>query len=274
MSESTSKHHGGGKGSEETKIPEPSHAERAQTLMHLVGVGSLSTLSRKHSGWPFGSVMPYALDEGGSPIFLISTMAMHTQNILGDGRASLLVTQPDAEGDILGASRVTLMGEVSQVAEGDLEGIRQRYLDQHANAKYWVDFGDFAFYRMEVTDIYFVGGFGVMGWVVAADYYEAEADPLADVAPEVIEHMNEDHADALVLLAHAFAEVEADEAKMTAVDRLGFHLRLRKGDDMQGLRIDFGREVRNASQVREVLVEMVGQAREEKPKTQNPKSQK
>src|SRR5207245_3655445 len=75
---------------------EPTYAERARTLIHLGRVGSLSTLSRKHPGWPFGSVMPYALDVTGRPIFLISSMAMHTQNLLNDPKASLLVTQSEA----------------------------------------------------------------------------------------------------------------------------------------------------------------------------------
>ena len=87
------------------QLPEPTHAERVRTLMSLAPIATLSTLSRKHPGFPFGSLMPFALDSAGRPIFLISTMAMHTQNLLQDGRASLLVTQPEAEGDPLGAAR-------------------------------------------------------------------------------------------------------------------------------------------------------------------------
>src|SRR5471030_445335 len=83
----------------DTPLPETSFAERARTLVHLGRIGSLSTLSRKQPGFPFGSVLPYSLDEHGRPIFLISTMAMHTQNLKAEPRASLLVTQPNAEGD-------------------------------------------------------------------------------------------------------------------------------------------------------------------------------
>ncbi len=49
---------------------------------------------------------------------------------------------------------------------------------------------------------------------------------------------------------------------MTAVDRLGFHLRLKTGDRMHGVRIAFTREVRSAEETRTVLVEMVKQARQ------------
>jgi putative heme iron utilization protein len=101
--------HAGIGASDQSAVPEPSFSERARTLVYLGRIGSLSTLSRKQPGFPFGSVMPNALDASGRPIFLISSMAMHTQNLQADARASLLVTQPDASGDPLGASRVTVM---------------------------------------------------------------------------------------------------------------------------------------------------------------------
>jgi hypothetical protein len=224
-------------------------------------VGSLSTLSRKQPGFPFGSVMPYAVDESGRPVFLISTMAMHTQNLKADSRASLLVTQDNAEGDPLGASRVTLVGNVMGVAEKELPAARNLYLARHANSKYWVDFEDFAFYRLDVVDIYYVGGFGVMGWVAASEYGSSQADPLADAMAGIIQHMNADHKDALVLLAGKFAGIQAQEATITAVDRLGFHVRVKTADGMRGARIAFPREVRNAAETRSVLVEMVREAR-------------
>ena len=83
--------------------------------------------------------MPYGLDEQGRPIFLISTMAMHTQNLQADPRASLLVTQPDASADPLGASRVTLLGNVAPVPELEVAAARKLYLERYANSKYWVD---------------------------------------------------------------------------------------------------------------------------------------
>src|ERR1043166_1159531 len=106
----TRKHASGGATSDDPPFPEPSFAERARTLVYLGRIGSLSTLSRKQPGFPFGSLMPYGSDSQGRPIFLISTMAMHTQNLQTDPHASLLVTQPEASGDPLGASRVTLVG--------------------------------------------------------------------------------------------------------------------------------------------------------------------
>src|SRR5580693_4775237 len=100
-SSSTGKHAGPGGANDQPTAAEPSFAERARTLMHLGRTGSLSTLSRKQPGFPFGSVMPYGLDDAGHPIFLISTMAMHTQNLQANPHASLLVTQQDTEGEPL-----------------------------------------------------------------------------------------------------------------------------------------------------------------------------
>jgi heme iron utilization protein len=255
------KHAGPGPASDQPPVPEPTFAERARTLVYLGRVGSLSTLSRKQPGFPFGSVMPYGLDDHGHPIFLISTMAMHTQNLQADVRASLLVIQQDTDGEPLGASRVTLVGNVDLVPNTELAEVRKLYLERHANSKYWVDFEDFSFYRMHVVDVYYVGGFGVMGWVSASDYDRSRPDPLAESMAEIIQHMNADHKDALVLLVRTFAGIESTEATMTAVDRLGFHVRLKTPDGMRGARIAFLTEASSPAETRKVLVEMVQQAR-------------
>ena len=207
--------------------------------------------------------MPYALDEHGRPIYLISSMAMHTQNIATDPRGSLLVTQSDADGDALGASRVTLMGEIALVVDDETSHVRELYLASYPNAAYWVDFEDFNFYRMDIVDVYYVGGFGVMGWVSAEDYLAAARDSLADGAERIISHMNADHEDALLLLARAQAKIEGSSARMTAVDRLGFQVRLKTVDGMRGARIAFSREVGSPEETREVLVEMVKAAKAE-----------
>jgi putative heme iron utilization protein len=120
---------------------------------------------------------------------------------------------------------------------------------------------DFSFYRMEVIDAYYVGGFDVMGWIAAPDYSEAQPDPLAEAAAEITRHMNADHTDALVLLTREFAGIDAQEAAMTSVDRLGFHLRLKTHDGVRGTRIAFVREVTSPAETRKVLVEMVQRAR-------------
>jgi putative heme iron utilization protein len=152
-------------------VPAPTYAEQARTLIHLGRLGTLSTVSLKQPGTPFGSVAPYGLDERGQPLFLISSMAMHTQNLQADSRASLLVAEASTPDDALGAGRVTLLGTARKIEKEngvELAEVRRLYLRAYPNAQYWVDFDDFSFYRLEVKDVYFVGGFGVMGWVTAS----------------------------------------------------------------------------------------------------------
>lgn len=262
-----SRHAGPPRAAEAPAVPEPTYAERARTLAYLGGAGTLATLSRRHPGHPFASVMPYALDGAGAPLFLISSMAMHTQNLQADPRASLLVTQPIANaqgqeaGDPLAAARLTLLGEARPLSSADRENARETYLARHPRASYWVDFDDFSFWRLDVKDVYFVGGFAAMDWVTAADYRAARPDPLADAGPGILEHMNRDHADALIAYARHFAREAADEATMIAVDRLGFRLRLRSGDRLHAVRVAFPREVRSAAESRTILIEMLAQAR-------------
>ena len=107
------------------QLPEPTDAERVRALLSQVPVGTLSTLSRKHPGFPFGSLMPFVLDIAGQPIFLISNMAMHTQNLKEDPRCSLFVGQVSVDGDALGAARATLVGHSVPVPGQDLAAIRQ-----------------------------------------------------------------------------------------------------------------------------------------------------
>ncbi|HEV2272705.1 MAG TPA: DUF2470 domain-containing protein [Acidobacteriaceae bacterium] len=257
-----SKHAGAGSVSDPSLIAAPSFAERARTLIYTARMGSLSTLSRKQAGFPFGSLMPYGVDQQGRPLFLISSMAMHTHNLKADARASLLVTHPLSDGDPLGAARVTVLGSALPVPPPEVAGVRKLYLELHPNSRHWVDFDDFSFFRMDVVDLYYVGGFGVMGWVSASEYSQASPDPLAEAASAIMGHMNADHEDALLLLSRICSGMAVQEAKMTAVDRLGFDVRVKMEDGVRGIRIPFSRPVNSAAETRQMLVSMVQEARQ------------
>ena len=257
--------HGQGGGPAGPGAPEPTFAEQARTLVHLGRAGTLGTLSRRHPGHPFVSVMPYAPDERGRPLLLISTLAMHTQNLAADPRASLLVAQPGD--DPLALARLTLMG--TREPPRAWRAARRRVThtsSRHPNAIHWVDFDDFAFWRLDLTDVYFVGGFGAMDWLTVPGYEAARPDPLAEAAPGIIEHMNRDHADALVLYARVLGNLALEAAgivaaEMVAVDRLGFKLRVRAAGGLHGCRIGFPREVTSAEQCRAALIEMLADLR-------------
>lgn len=243
-----------------SSVAEPSHAERVRTLLDRESIGTLATNSHHHPGFPFASVMPYALPSDGAPLFLISGMAIHTQNLLADPRASLLVMQTGGDADPLGLQRATLLGNVRRV-EAPGESIRAAYLQRHPNAKHWISFSDFSFFLLEIVEIYYVGGFGVMGWVQAPEYASAGVDPLALVSAGIIEHMNRDHADALRNITRRFGGLDALEAQMVSCDRLGFVVRVKTAEGMKGTRIAFPEEVRSAEDARRVLVAMSKESR-------------
>jgi len=248
----------GSSGSSQPTAPEPTLAERARTLMHVGDNSSLSSMSQKHLGYPFGSVMPYAVDDSGSPIVLISQMAMHTRNLRAEPRATLLVAESSGS---LGAARISVMGDFAKVEGPDLESVAGIYLSRHPESKQWAGFGDFGFYRMTVKDVYFIGGFGVMGWVNANDYCAAKPDPLADAACDIIDHMNEDHVESMVLLIQKHLEINANDARMTAVDRYGFNVRIKAEGKSRGGRIGFPELANTPNEVRKVLVAMVKEGR-------------
>ena len=241
-------------------VPEPTHAERVRTLLETESVGTLATLSKHHPGWPFASVMPYAITADGSPLFLISSMAVHTQNLVADPHASFLVMQSGAGSDPLGSPRATLLGNARRLDDATDE-LRDMYLRRHHSAKHWIAYSDFSFYQLEVTNIYYVGGFGVMGWVQREDYAAAERDPLADASAGIIEHMNRDHEAALRDILRDVTGIEATEAQMMSCDRLGFVVRAKTTEGMKGRRINFTEEVRSAADARRVLVAMTKASR-------------
>lgn len=251
--------HGHG-GSPIPENPRPSFAEHARTLLENGDVSTLSTQSRKYPGYPFGSVVPYAPLDDGSPVFLISSMAVHTQNLSADPRATLLVLAK-RQGDVQASGRLSLIGDVAPVGSDQVAEARESYLAKHPQSASWIDYNDFGLYKMTVMDIYFVGGFGMMGWVTADDFGKAAPDPLVEVADAILEHMNQDHADSVALLARVNGQTECEAATMMRVDRYGFSARAMTADGPRGVRVEFPREVQSSDEVRQVLVEMVKAAR-------------
>ena len=244
--------------------PEPTHAERCRTLVAASSRGALSTLAADPEGYPYGSVATYALDPRGNPLFFVSLMAEHTQNAMRDPRASLLVTEPVLEGaDPLASGRATLMGTLAVVDDAGRAEVRDAYLAANPSAAYYIDFGDFVFYRLSVESIRYVGGYGRMSWVDAAGYGSARPDPLASAAAGIISHMNADHAESLVTLCHHDAAREdVVAASMTAVDRYGFEVVADLGGDRrEALRIGFRTEQVDPDGVRRELVGMLHRAR-------------
>ena len=236
----------------------PSHAERARTLMAACSTGTLSTLSSE--GYPHGSYVTFALD-GARPVFLVSKLAAHTKNLDGDARASLLVHESGAS-DPLANGRVTVLGRATRLE--DDESAREAFLQRHPGASYYVDFRDFGFFRLDPESIRYIGGYGRMSWVEGSDWNDALPDPLADAAAGIIEHMNEDHGDALVAYAKAFTrEKNPGEVTLSGVDRYGFDMSVITERGPRPARVAFEEEVLTPGDARKAFVLLVKRAREE-----------
>ena len=226
--------------------------------------GALSTLAADPAGYPYGSVASYGLDDRGNPLFFVSLMAEHTQNAIRDPRASLLVTEPVPDGaDPLASGRATLIGTAwSRSTRPTATTARDRYLVANPSASYYIEFGDFVFYRLTVESIRYVGGYGRMSWVDAEAYAVAEADPLAGSATGIIEHMNADHADAQVLYCrHLAGHPDTTSASMSAVDRYGFEMIAITPNGRHAVRLGFPEPCTDANQVRVAMVSLIAKAR-------------
>ena len=161
----------------------------------------MATLTVDPPGFPFGSVVSYAVDEAGDPLFFISELAEHTRNLHADSRASLLATEPLPPGvDPLSLGRVTLIGTAEPVPDDQLADARRVVVERHPAVAGYADYGDFSCWRLAVRSVRWVGGFGRMNWLDVEGYRTAIPDPVLAERHGVIEHMNADHADAGVLL--------------------------------------------------------------------------
>lgn len=238
----------------------PDDAELARTLCWQRSRGTLATLTM--DGFPYGSVVSYAPDEDGAPVVLVSDMAEHTVNVRRDPRASLLITAASAEGDAdpLGMARCTLVGRMEIVENSD--ELREAYLERHPYASYYVDFTDFAFWRLKVAQIRYVGGFGHMSWVTDETYAAAEVDPVALAADAIVEHMNDDHTEANLLYATNLAGLsDATESTMTGIDRYGVTLRVTTATSARLARIPFPEPLSSADDARPAVIALLADAR-------------
>ncbi len=152
-------------------VAEPTAEELAFKLVSNTKVGTACTIHKKG---PFGSVMPYAVDKKGRPLVFVSDLAVHTKNIKKNPKASIFITEPTKEVKF-DNPRVTLIGKMNLVPKKELEAAKKIYFKKFPEAKIYEQFHDFNLYRLEITAIYYVGGFGPkpIQWLDIKKYQEA-----------------------------------------------------------------------------------------------------
>jgi putative heme iron utilization protein len=230
----------------------------AKSLLRRSRQGALATLMAG-SGDPYCSLVNVASHCDGSPILLISRLALHTQNILSDPRVSLMLDER-AEGDPLEGARIMLAGRAEQAADADEAVLRRRYLNAHPSAEVFVNFKDFAFFRVRPVTAHLVAGFGRIVDLEPEQFLAdiSDADALLQAEQGAIEHMNADHRDAMNLYATKLLGAEDADWRCTGCDPDGM--------DMQAgaktLRLQFPERVTDATALRKMLVRLAGQARQ------------
>mmetsp|Transcript_28086 Transcript_28086/g.53167 ORF Transcript_28086/g.53167 Transcript_28086/m.53167 type:complete len:322 (+) Transcript_28086:70-1035(+) len=227
---------------------------------HQHGFAVLSTNSKSNPGYPGGSVVGFAPDPSGRPLFVFSGMSSHTQDVLVDPKVSLTVASQDFKGAADG--RVNLLGEMERVKDPEeIEMCKEIYLEKHPGA-FWVNFGDFNWFRMEVKSVRFVGGFARAGTISAEDYASASPDPISKIGGMVASHMNDDHSDSTISMIQHYIGVDVEAAKIVSMDCLGMDVVVKRtpkgGDQPQEfkIRLPFVRKVEERKEVKEVIVQM------------------
>jgi len=225
----------------------------ARQVMRLALTGSLATLDE--AGRPFASLVTTATSFTGEPVLLLSDLAVHTQNLKRDARASLLLVGPGGEaGDPLAGARVSLTGTVSADAD---PALGRRFLARHPEAEGYAGFKDFAFYRMSVERGHLVAGFGRIVDIPADDLLIDFDEALASTEAGAIRHMNDDHADALQLYATELLDLPAGPWRAVGLDTHGFDMIC---GDMPA-RLDFPAPVGDPGSLRSTLAALAKQAR-------------
>jgi putative heme iron utilization protein len=229
----------------------------AKSLLRRSRQGALATLMAE-SGDPYCSLVNVAVHADGSPILLISRLAVHTKNILADSRVSLMLDER-AAGDPLEGARIMLAGRVEEASGDEAAVLRRRYLNAHPSANTFVDFKDFSFFRIAPSGLHLVAGFGRIIDLKPAQFLTdvSGAAALLEAEQGAVEHMNEDHREAMNLYATRLLGAEAADWRCTGCDPDGM--------DMQAgaatLRLDFPERVSSGTELRKMLVKLAGEAR-------------
>lgn len=228
-----------------------------RSLLRRSRQGALATLMAG-TGDPYCSLVNLASHPDGSPILLISRLALHTRNILGDARVSLMLDER-AEGDPLEGARIMLAGRAEEAGADQLGILRRRYLSAHPSAEAFVNFTDFSFFRIRPTGAHLVAGFGRIVDLRPEQFLTdvSDAGALLEAEQGAVEHMNADHRDAINLYATRLLGVEAADWSCTGCDPDGIDLQAGTAT----LRLNFPERVTGPGELRKMLVRLAGEAR-------------
>ena len=261
---------------DEKGVADPATLARRWLLEN--GTATLCTLSTAQGleGFPFGSIVPYALDGEGRPLILIAEIAEHTRNAELDPRVSLFVSEPNRSGDPQSGWRLNVAGRLTrlrtasntprrpaaceEIVDDEVhEHLLARYVERVPAAKTYAAEHDFFLWRLEVERVRNIAGFGRIHWVEGQDMLRiADGEGVAASKAGAIEHMNQDHAESMVEMAKGLAGFTPASATMVDLDRTGIFVRTTAPERL--LHFSFGREI-GAGEIRHAVVDVLKRAR-------------
>lgn len=235
---------------------QPAPGEAARSIIRAALKAALAS-QESGTGYPYASLVTVAFRPDGTPLLLLSRLAVHTRNLMADARASLLFDASDGAGDPLAGGRVTVVGRMQPTVADAV--VRRRFLARHPGAEMYVDFADFGFWQMAIERAHYIGGFGRIVDLAARDILAdvGGADELMAAEADIVAHMNGDHADAVELYATRLCGAGAGAWRMTGIDPAGADL----VDGVRGVRLSFASRVTTADEARAELVRLVQAAR-------------
>ena len=232
---------------------QPGLPAAARRLVRGRGHAALGT---SLAGQPFVSLVAVGCDHDASPLLLLSDLAQHTRNLIAEPAVSLLFEDTAGQADPLAGPRLTLLGRAERC---DGPRAAARFAARHPASGSYAGFADFRLYRVSIERGHLVAGFGRIAWIEAAELrFGADAGALAAAEPEIIEHMNRDHAEAVELYAQRLLGRPAAGWRMTGIDPEGIDLRC----GAETARFDFPAPVLNPAAARRALVELAQNVRQ------------
>jgi putative heme iron utilization protein len=213
-----------------------------------------AALATNMRGAPYASLVLVTADLDGSPCLLLSDLAQHSRNIAFDPRVSLLFDGTRGYKDLLTGPRLSIIGQARAVEDRRL---LTRFTAHHPSSAIYSGFADFRLYRVSVERGHLVAGFGRIHWIESGDLlFAPDSSVLGAAEADILQHMNEDHADAVTSYARTLLGRAGDDWRMTGIDAEGVDLRC----GGETARLDFTAPVFSIEAARAALVELAKRA--------------
>tara|TARA_B100000575_G_scaffold294365_1_gene309865 strand:+ start:2430 stop:3161 length:732 start_codon:yes stop_codon:yes gene_type:complete len=185
--------------------------------------GILSTISKKYEGYPFGSFVTFVSCANRSLIIYTSNIAQHTINLKNNSKACLTLSELDTDYDEQNSSRLTLMGDLKEIPDAKINLTKERFFKFLPKSKNYSSMHDFKFYKLEISKIRWIGGFGDIAWLNSKNWDDQEPEWLED-EKMIVDHMNDDHSNVIKSVLNAIHKIKDEDAKMFSLCIDGYYI--------------------------------------------------